>query len=144
MFDGPLGERVRLTKWYGVDMTFPPVVPELPVSDVETASEAYAQRMGFRVDWRHEGFLAGISKDAARIFLRRRTPQEAEQRYSVTIWLNMGSPAEVEELHGVWKNRGVAISDDLHTAAYNLREFTAEDVDGNKIRVFYDLGSAGA
>jgi predicted lactoylglutathione lyase len=136
--------RVRLTKWYGVDMTFPPVVPELPVSDVERASKAYAQQMGFAVDWQYEGTLAGISRDAARIFLRRRTSQAAEQRYSVTIWLNMGSSAEVDELYAVWKNHGVVISDELHTAAYNLREFTAEDVDGNKLRVFYDLGSGRA
>jgi hypothetical protein len=32
----------------------------------------------------------------------------------------------------------------LHTTAYNLREFTAQDIDGNSFRVFYDLGGAGA
>ena len=111
-------------------MTLPQPVPELPVSDIHTASTAYAQQMGFNVDWAYDDSLAGISRDAARILLRRKTPQEAEERYSVTIWLNMASSAEVDELHAVWKSGGVAIAEELHTAAYNLREFTAQDVDG--------------
>jgi len=136
--------RVRLTEWYGDDMLLPSVVPELPVSDIEAATRVWVQRMGFSVDWVYEDSLAGISKDAARIFLRRRTRQESELRYVVTIWLNLGSAAEVDELYSEWRSRGVAIADDLHTAAYNLREFTAEDLDGNRIRVFYDLGRTGA
>ena len=36
----------------------------------------YEQKMGFRVDWVYEDYLAGISKDAARLFLRRKTEQE--------------------------------------------------------------------
>ena len=125
-------------------MTFPPAVPELPVDNVEAASSAYVQQMGFSVDWVYEGYLAGISRDATRLFLRRRTDQEAARRHSVTIWLNMASPADVEELYAVWKKRGVTIAEQLHTAAYNLREFTAQDVDGNRLRVFYDLGRTGA
>jgi hypothetical protein len=33
--------------------------------------------------------------------------------------------------------------DELQTAAYNLREFTAQDLDGNRLRVFFDLGPSG-
>ncbi len=125
-------------------MTFPSAVPELPVGDIEAACKAWTRQMGFRIDWRYEDSLAGVSKDAARIFLRRRSPEETANRYSVTIWLNMNSAADVDELYAVWRGRGVAIVDELHTAAYNLREFVAEDVDGNKVRVFYDLGGTGA
>ena len=125
-------------------MTFPPAVPELPVDDIEAASNAYVQQMGFSVDWVYEGYLAGISRDATRLFLRRRTEQEAAQRHSVTIWLNMASPADVDELYAAWEKCGVTIAEQLHTAAYNLREFTAQDVDGNRLRVFSDLGRTGA
>ncbi len=125
-------------------MTFPPAVPELPVDDIEAASNAYVQQMGFSVDWVYEGYLAGISRDATRLFLRRRTEQEAAQRQGVTIWLNMASPAAVDELYAVWKTSGVTIAEELHTAAHNLREFTAQDLDGNRLRVFYDLGRTGA
>jgi predicted lactoylglutathione lyase len=122
----------------------PHPVPELPVSDIQEAGKAYTQRMGFTIDWTYEDSFAGISKDAARIFLRRKTPQEAEQRYAVTIWLNMASSAEVDQLYVDWKRRGVPIVENLHTAPYKLREFTAQDLDGNRLRVFYDLGGSGA
>jgi len=125
-------------------MTLPQPVPELPVSDIQAAGKAYVEQMGFSVDWTYEDSLAGISKDAARIFLRRRTAQEAKERYCVTIWLNMASSAEVDELYAVWTDRGVAIAEELHTAAYNLREFTAQDLDGNRLHVVHDLGSTGA
>ncbi len=124
-------------------MKLPQPVPELPVGDVRIAAQAYAKQMGFNVDWTYEDVLAGISRDDARIFLRRRTAEEAKERYRVTIWLNMASSAEVDELHAFWKERGVAIARELETAPYNLREFTAEDADGNRLRVFYDLGGAG-
>jgi predicted lactoylglutathione lyase len=124
-------------------MRLPQPVPELPVDDVRTAGEAYARQMGFEVDWVYEDFLAGISRDDARVFLRRRTPEEAKARYSVLVWLNMGSPAEVDQLHAEWKGRGVLIVEELRTAPHNLREFTAQDPDGNRFRVFYDMGGAG-
>jgi len=118
-------------------------VPELPVSDVQAAGKSYAREMGFGVDWSYEDSFAGISRDDARVFLRRRTPEEAKERYSVLIWLNMASSAEVDQLYAEWKERGALIVEDLRTAPYNLREFTAQDPDGNRIRVFYDLGKQG-
>ena len=56
----------------------------------------------------------------------------------------MSSAAEVDQLYADWKERGVSIEKALQTTPYNLREFTAQDVDGNSFRVFYDLGGAGA
>jgi predicted lactoylglutathione lyase len=120
----------------------PHPVPELPVADIQQAGNSYARHMGFKLDWVYQDLLAGISRDDTRIFLRRRTPQEAEDRCSVTVWLNMASKAEVDELFAEWKGRGVLMVDELKTADYNLREFTVQDLDGNRLRVFYDLGSA--
>jgi len=124
-------------------MKLPAPVPELPVADIEAATSAYVRQMGFSVDWTYEDHLAGISKDAARVFLRRRAPQE-DRSLRVVIWLNMASSAEVDELHAEWKERGVRIVDELHTAPYKLREFTAQDLDGNRLRVFFDVGSSRA
>jgi predicted lactoylglutathione lyase len=125
-------------------MKLPPAVPELPVTDLRAAADAYTSRMGFSVDWTYEDHLAGVSKDAARLFLRRRTPREESEGYRVLIWLNMASSAEVDQLHAEWKARGVDIVDELRTAPYKLREFTARDLDGNRLRVFFDLGGADA
>lgn len=124
-------------------MRLPHAVPELPVSDVQAAGKSYSLQMGFSVDWSYEDSLAGISRDDARVFLRLRTPEEANDCYSVLIWLNMASSAEVDQLHAEWKERGALIVEDLRTSPYNLREFTARDPDGNRLRVFYDMGSQG-
>src|SRR5262249_9502115 len=109
-------------------MRLPQPVPELPVDDIQAASNAYASQMGFNLDWVYQDSLAGISKDAARVFLRRRTPEEARERYSVLIWLNMASASEVDQLHTAWKANGVRIVKELETTSYNLREFTAQDL----------------
>ena len=46
-------------------MKLPIPVPELPVSNLQAAETFYAHRMGFRIDWVYEDYLAGISRDAA-------------------------------------------------------------------------------
>lgn len=121
-------------------MKLPSPVPEFPVSDLQVASAFYAQKMGFNIDWSSEDYLAGISKDDARIFLRRRTEEEQVEGYNVLVWLNLNSSAEVDQLHEDWKRNGVQIIYELETSPYNLREFTAQDLDGNRFRVFHDLG----
>jgi len=123
-------------------MRLPQPVPELPVTDIKAASKAYAHQLGFSVDWTYGDLLAGISRDDARVFLRRKTPEEAKNGYSVLIWLNMSATAEVDQLYEEWKGRDVLIAEELRTTSYNLREFTAQDADGNRFRVFFDLVSA--
>jgi predicted lactoylglutathione lyase len=123
-------------------MRLPNPVPDFPVSDIQASSAFYETKMGFSVDWTYEDALAGISKDATRIFLRRKTEQEEERGYNVLVWLNLDSPLEVEQLFEEWKRSGVPIVDDLETKPWNLREFTARDPDGNRFRVFHDLGSS--
>lgn len=120
-------------------MKLPIPVPELPVSNLQASETFYEQRMGFRIDWVYEHYLAGISKDAARIFLRQRTEQE-KQGCNVLVWLNLDSPLEVDQLYEEWKRGGVDITEELETKRWNLREFTARDLDGNRFRVFHDLG----
>jgi predicted lactoylglutathione lyase len=119
-------------------MRLPSPVPEFPVSDLQASSSFYERRMGFRIDWTYQNELAGVSKDATRIFLRRRTPQEEERGYKVLVWLNLNSSSEVDELYEEWRGNGVHVVEELRT--WDLREFTVQDPDGNKFRVFYDLG----
>jgi predicted lactoylglutathione lyase len=125
-------------------LRLPAAVPELPVSDITAAANAYGRQMGFSVDWTYADHLAGISRDDTRLFLRRRTPDEDRDHQAVLIWLNMASGAEVDALHAEWRARGVRIVGELQTADYNLREFTAEDGDGNRLRVFFDLAGDGS
>jgi predicted lactoylglutathione lyase len=119
-------------------MKLPSPVPEFPVSDLQASSAFYERQMGFRIDWTYENELAGISKDATRIFLRRRASQEEERGSNVLVWLNLSSPSEVEQLYEEWTGNGVQVIDELKT--WDLKEFTVQDPDGNRFRVFYDLG----
>jgi predicted lactoylglutathione lyase len=121
-------------------MHFPPPVPELPVTDLRVAGEFYRQKMGFSVDWVYQDWLSGISRDDSRIFLRKRTDEENTTRYSAVIWLNLNHSAAVDQLYEEWKANGVPIAHGLETSDYNLRQFIAEDADGNSFRVFHDLG----
>ena len=123
-------------------MRLPAPVPELPVSDIDAAVDAYVRQMGFTLNWKYEDWLAGVWRDDTRLFLRKRTPEEEKERSSIAIWLNMASVAEVDQLHDEWKEKGVRIVAPLQTAPHDLREFTAEDIDGNRFRVFFDLGGA--
>jgi predicted lactoylglutathione lyase len=123
-------------------MKLPSPVPEFPVSNLQASGAFYEKKMGFSVDWTYEDYLAGISKDATRIFLRRRTEQEEQQGYNVLVWLNLNSPLEVDQLYEEWRRSGVQITEELETKPWNLTEFTAQDLDGNRFRVFHDLGPA--
>lgn len=57
----------------------------------------------------------------------------------VLIWLNLSSRKEVDDLHEVWTRTGARIVSPPEDKPWNLREFTATDLDGNFLRVFYDF-----
>jgi len=55
------------------------------------------------------------------------------------FWLNLSSRAEVDELFAEWKAANAKIVCEPEDKPWKLREFTAVDLDGNLIRVFYDF-----
>jgi predicted lactoylglutathione lyase len=121
---------------------FPGAVPELPVEDVEQAVAYYVKNFGFNLDWSGEddGGIAGISKGQCRIFL---TGHRFRERYRnagpVVIWVNLNSIEEVNELHGLWRDSQAKIVSPPESKPWKLHEFTAADLDGNLLRVFYDF-----
>jgi predicted lactoylglutathione lyase len=119
---------------------FPAAVPEIPVSNVDTAAEYYAT-LGFRLDWvDDEGGIAGISQGDCRMFL---TDGSFHEHYGtrgpVMVWLNLNSKDAVDELHRRWKLAGAKIVDEPEDKPWNLREFRVADPDGNQFRIFYDF-----
>ena len=78
---------------------FPPAVPEIPVADLEQATDYYRHKLGFRKDWQEESGIAGFSRGDCRLFL---TDASARARHGneppVVIWLNLGGVEEVDEL----------------------------------------------
>lgn len=121
---------------------FPAAVPEIPVNNVDTAAGYYKNRLGFNLDWGDEagGGIAGISRGQCRMFL---TSHAFRQMYGnlgpVLVWLNLASREEVDDLHHEWSSRRAKIVSLPESKPWKLHEFTAADLDGNLLRVFYDF-----
>jgi predicted lactoylglutathione lyase len=122
---------------------FPGAVPEIPVKDINQAAAYYERNLGFSLDWGGEEIgLAGISKGHCRMFLAN---QEFRNQYGnvgpVLTWLNLDSKEEVDELHRIWSASEAKLLSVPESKPWGLHEFTAADLDGNLIRVFYDFGT---
>jgi predicted lactoylglutathione lyase len=121
---------------------FPQAVPEIPVANVDKAADYYVKVLGFQFDWGNdEGGIGGISQGDCRIFL---TNTSFRQHYGntggpIVVWLNLESKREVDELYQRWQQAGAKILAQPEDKPWNLREFTAADLDGNHLRVFYDF-----
>lgn len=120
---------------------FPYAVPEIPVSDVDTAAAYYQNQLGFTIDWGGEnGGIAGISKGNCRMFLTNRTFRECHSNDApVVVWLNLNNKQEVDDLYDVWNSGQARIVSGPESKPWKLHEFTVADLDGNLLRIFYDF-----
>ncbi len=122
-------------------MTFPAAVPEIPAVNVDKAAEYYVKNLGFTLDWGDdEGGIAGISRGSCRLFITNGAFREHYgNRAPILLWLNLDSKAEVDGLWEQWKVTHARIVSEPEDKPWKLREFTAVDLDGNLLRVFYDF-----
>jgi uncharacterized glyoxalase superfamily protein PhnB len=119
--------------------TFPSAVPEICVNNVARAAVYYEKCFGFHWDWGVEG-IGQVSRGDCRIFLTDDTFRgDGGKRTPTVIWLNLNSRTEVDELYEAWSSRGAQIVAKPESKPWNLHEFTAADLDGNRFRVFYDF-----
>lgn len=122
-------------------MQFPPVCPEVPVSDLAEAMAWYRDRLGFTIDWGDPGLgLAGLSRDGTRLFLSSGDYRATlGNRPPVVLWINLEDRGAIDALHAEWAAAGARIRAAPAARPYKLYEFLAEDPDGNVFRVFYDF-----
>ena len=120
---------------------FPGAVPEIPVTNVDDAAGYYEKCFGFSKDWGgDDGGIGQVSRGNCRIFLTN--PGFREQygnTVPVLIWLNLNSKQEVDDLYEAWSGGAARIVSKPESKPWNLHEFTASDLDGNLLRVFYDF-----
>ena len=101
--------------------------PELPVEDVERAQQHYRDVFGFEIGWIYPGGdIGAVSRaNAGAIFFRRRSrPFEPAVHWVFAPDID----ATYEELG----SRGARIVEPLETKPWGLRQFTVEDIDGNR------------
>lgn len=122
-----------------MDETFPSAVPEMRVSNLARAALYYEKCLGFKWDWGTEG-IGQVSRGNCRMFLTDDAFRgDGGARAAVVVWLNLNSKAAVDELHEAWSTAGAKIVAKPESKPWNLHEFTAADLDGNLLRVFYDF-----
>jgi uncharacterized glyoxalase superfamily protein PhnB len=126
-----------------IQREFPAAVPEIPVERMDAAVDHYRDCLGFSVDWRDTGGgISGVSRGACRLFLTDAAFRSAHANaMPVVIWLNLESSDEVDALHAEWVESGATIVSPPEDKPWHLHEFTAADVDGNLLRVFYDFSN---
>ena len=103
-----------------------PPTPELPVEDVERAQQHYRDALGFEIGWlTPDGDLGAVSRDDIAIFFRKRTrPFEP-----VVHWI---FAPDIDATYDELRSRGARIVEPLEKKPWGLRQFTVEDLDGNR------------
>jgi uncharacterized glyoxalase superfamily protein PhnB len=109
-----------------------PPVPELPVTDVERAQQHYRDTLGFEIGWlESDKQIGAVSRANVVIFFRQKTaPFEPAVHWVYAEDLD----ATYEEL----KSLGANIVEPLEKKPWGLRQFTVEDLDGNRFYFHHD------
>lgn len=106
--------------------TFAPPTPELPVEDVERAQQHYRDVLGFEIGWLYPGGdIGAVSRDDCAIFFRRR----ARPFEPAVHWI---FASEIDATYDELRSLGARIVEPLEKKPWGLRQFTVEDIDGNR------------
>jgi len=107
-------------------------VPELPVRDVERAQQHYRDVLGFEVNWLlPDKGMGAVSRGNFAIFFRKRLPPFEPAVH----W--MFAP-EIDATYLELKSSGANIVEPLEKKPWGLRQFTLEDLDGNRFYIHHD------
>jgi predicted enzyme related to lactoylglutathione lyase len=112
--------------------TIGPPVPELPVADVERAQQYYRDILGFEIGWLEpEKSIGAVSRGKAVIFFRKR-----QEPFEPAIhWI---FAEDIDATYEELRSSGAKIVEPLQKKPWGLRQFTVEDLDGNRFYVHCD------
>ncbi|HEX9937113.1 MAG TPA: VOC family protein [Longimicrobium sp.] len=107
-------------------------VPELPVADVERAQQHYRDALGFEIGWLYEGEgIGAVSRGKVAIFFRRRTPPFEPAVHWVFA-------DDIDATYDELRSSGAKIVEPLEEKPWGMRQFTVEDLDGNRFYFHHD------
>lgn len=107
-------------------------VPELPVKDVEKSQVFYRDKLGFEIAWTDPTKNIGaVSKGETAIFLRKQ-----KKVVPNTHWVFADN---VDEIYKEFIEASITISEDIETKPWGIRQFTMEDIDGNRFIFHHDM-----
>jgi predicted enzyme related to lactoylglutathione lyase len=101
--------------------------PEFPVEDVERAQQHYRDVFGFDIGWLYSGGSIGaVSRtDSGAIFFRKKVrPFEPAVHWQFA--------PDIDAIYEELRARGARIVEPLEKKPWGLRQFTVEDLDGNR------------
>lgn len=107
------------------------LVPELPVMDVERAQRHYRDTLGFEIGWLYEGEMGAVSRGNVAIFFHKRKPPFE----AAVHWV---FAEDIDATYNELKSLGANIVDPLEKKPWGLRQFTVEDIDGNRFYFHHD------
>jgi predicted enzyme related to lactoylglutathione lyase len=107
-------------------------IPELPVADVERARQYYRDVLGFEIGWLYPGSdIGAVSRGNVAIFFRRR-----QGSFEPAVhWI---FAADIDATYEELRSSGANIVEPLEKKPRGLRQFTVEDLDGNRFYVHCD------
>ena len=101
-------------------------VAELPVADVELAQRYYRDVLGFEIGWLDPSKEIGsVSRGNAAIFFRRRQ----EPFEPAVHWV---FAPDIDATYEELRSSGSKIVEPLERKPWGLRQFTVEDLNGNR------------
>jgi len=110
--------------------TFATPVPELPVQEVVRAQQYYRDALGFEISWLHDD-IGAVSRDQVAIFFRKR-----ERSFEPAVhWV---FAPDIDATYDELRTRGARIVEPLESKPWGLRQFTVDDLDGNRFYFHHD------
>jgi predicted enzyme related to lactoylglutathione lyase len=107
-------------------------VPELPVEDVERSQQHYRDVLGFEIGWLEpDKGIGSASRGRVVVFFRKRT-----QPFEPAVhWV---FAEEIEATYQELQALGANIVQPLALMPWGLRQFTVDDLDGNRFYFHHD------
>jgi catechol 2,3-dioxygenase-like lactoylglutathione lyase family enzyme len=108
------------------------IAPQFLVNDLGSSAEYYCRRLGFVLDFTHDGFYASVSRDGCAIHLKEAPKTEADRAHR-RQHEHLDAHIAVRNataLHGELLSRGARITRPLDDRPWACRDFYVEDPDG--------------